>query len=160
MAEPPPAHAYPFFKYNIIFFYISQVAAPHFLSLLIQDRLAYISRGLMRAKQVPKMWGGGPYDVLKTTCHAFSQHKPIENRGPIGICDPAWGSEPTAGSGMRAFLASLRVQPFQASLRAISGLECTHKGHMDSTEKSPYVVPSGNSGRHARARPAKTLQEY
>lgn len=43
---------------------------------------------------------------------------------------------------------------------AISGLECTHKGHMDSTEKLPYVVPIGNSGRHARARPAKTLQEY
>ena len=42
----------------------------------------------------------------------------------------------------------------------ISGLECTHKGHMDSTEKLPYVVPIGNSGRHARARPAKTLQEY
>ena len=31
MAEPPPAHAYPFFKYNIIFFYISQW--PHLLLL-------------------------------------------------------------------------------------------------------------------------------
>ena len=72
-----PAHAYPFFKYNIIFFYKSQTAA--LISPLdaseCQHRLAYTApaRGALRracepAKRVSKMWGGGPYGALETTC--------------------------------------------------------------------------------------------
>lgn len=158
MAEPPPAHAYPFFKYNIIFFYISQVAA--LTSSLFWYRTDCSGSRVGASEASIKNVGWRAIWYLEDDVPRFQPVWAKRILTPIGIYDHAL-------SGVRAFLASLRTQTFQASVRAIlasvraiSGLECTYKGHMDSTEKLPYVVPSGNSGRHARARPAKTLQEY
>lgn len=174
MAEPPPAHAYPFFKYNIIFFYISQVAA--LTSPLFWYRTDCSGPRFGASEASIKNVGWMAIWCLEDDVPRFQPAWAKRILAPIGIYDHALSNGPTAVSGVRAFLASLdnsgelaslRTQTFQASvrtflanLRAISGLECTHKGHMDSTEKLPYVVPRGNSGRHARARPAKTLQEY
>ena len=92
----------PFFKYNIIFFYISQVAALHFFSLLIQDRLFGAEVWCERSE----------YQKCGVEGHMMSWRRRATLSASVseantGICDPALGNGPTAGSGVRAFLASL-----------------------------------------------------
>ena len=138
----------PFFKYNIIFFYVSQVAA--FTSPLFWYRTDCLgprfdaSEASIKNVEWMAIW------CLEDDVPRF---QPAWANRTLAYATPPWAR-------WAACEPFWRAQPFLTSLRAISGLECTHKGHMDSTEKLPYVVPSGNSGRHARARPAKTSQEY
>lgn len=90
MAEPPPAHAYPFFKYNIIFFYISQVTA------LISPLDASAARTdwhivlwvWRKRSECQKMWGGGPYDTLETTCHVFNQINRLKIEDRLAYATP------------------------------------------------------------------------
>lgn len=122
-----------------------------------EHRLAYTAptqNTLRRAcEPVLKMWGGGPYGALETTCCDLPGTSKISIGKANRKSRTDWHMRSPGGPTEGRRLGELANPD-------ISGLECTSKGHMDSTEKLPYVVPIGNSGRHARARPAKTLQEY
>ena len=115
----------PFFKYNIIFFYVSQVAA--LTSPLFWYRTDCsgprfdASEASIKNVEWMAIW------CLEDDVPRFQPAWANRTLAPIGICDPALGNGPTAVSGVRAFLASLDNSDELAG-SAISGELANHFG--------------------------------